>query len=115
MKKVILFALYLISSSALAYSECDLQVQNIYLHMEDTGAETVWVELWSPAGNAPIYKNNSNLQNGLSEAQLDRFYALALTAYSMGKKLKVRYPEDDLDCSQLSGARSDFIGVRIIG
>ena len=100
-----------LSQGVLAYSQCNFDVNYVYLGAADGGVDDIYITLIKPTGgNASIYKNNNNT---LSGKQIDRIYSAALTAFTAGKKLVVRYPEDNLDCSTLSGSRSDFIGVTL--
>jgi len=65
---------------------------------------------FSSDGGGTISKSTSQV----SEAQLARFFTMALTAQTTGKKLRVRYPEDNISCPPPSGNRNDFLGVWLL-
>ena len=112
MKKILVLILFaFLSNTAFAYTECTFnKVDYVFLKAANGGTDDVYIRLVKPTGDfAVIYKNN----NTLSQTQINRIYTAALTAFTAGKKLTVRYPEDNLDCSTLSAARNDFIGITI--
>lgn len=112
MRNILLTLCLLLSCQAFSYTECNFEnVSSIFLGTDDGGNELVYASLTTPTGGyISIHKNKSN---NLSAEHLGRIYAALLTAYSAGKEVQVRYPEDNLSCSTLTGGRSDFIGFRI--
>ena len=105
MKKVILLIstilILAIPISAFAYTECEVTVNKVWNSTE--GGDSIWV-CFNEGGC--VYKHGTQL----TEAQLSRFYAMALTAKTSGKTLIVRYPEDDLVCP-VTYSRNDILGM----
>ena len=102
--KRLLCVLYICTymSSSFAYTECKRPVKNIWSSMNS--AKSVWVT-FADNGSA-IYKNESQITSG----QMARFVSLAIAAQTTGKKLIVRYPDDNLACPPTE-SRNDFEGV----
>ncbi|WP_444891212.1 hypothetical protein [Microbulbifer sp. DLAB2-AA] len=113
MKKVLSAILLLASSNmAFSYSECIMDVDSVYVTSDDGGAEVIWIELSKSDGSSTaVYKD---LSSELSEDQKNRIYSMGLTAFTSGKRLKVRYPENGLNCDSLGAARKDFLGLRMV-
>ena len=94
--------IWIYMSSSFAYTECKRPVKNIWSSMNS--AQSVWVTF---AGNGgAIYKTESQVTSG----QMARCVSFAITAQTTGKKLFVRYPEDNLACPP-TVSRNDFEGV----
>jgi|GEM_PF-4195982 len=92
------------------YSECLRPVKKVWNQTKTNASpdqETVWIAFSD--GGSPVYKKREQI----SEGQMARFYAQALTAITSGKKLLVRYPENGLSCPPVGSARNDILGMWI--
>jgi len=98
--------LLIISSNSFAFSECVRDVKKIWSNFGSSTTVYVCFETGSC-----IYKDESNI----TEGQMARLMSMALTAKTTGKRLQVRYPEDDLVCPPSgASARNDFIGFWLV-
>lgn len=111
-RKPVFWLAVTLSSSAMAYTECTYQVESVFMDTQQGDAETVWVQLQVPGGNpnVAIYKDKNNA----SEVLRNRLYTMALTAFTAGKKLVVRFPENNAVCTTQLAPRADFLGVRLV-
>ena len=103
-KSILILALlfvFVVPSSIFAFTECGVTANKVYIQL--SGENQVWV-CFNEGGC--VYKTGTQL----TEAQLSSFYAMALTAKTTGKTLRVRYPEDDLVCPA-TGHRNDIRGM----
>lgn len=113
MRKAVFWLAVILSNSVMAYTECTYQVESVFIDTQQGDAETVWVQLQVPGGNpnVAIYKDKNNAP---SEALRNRIYTMALTAFTAGKKLVVRFPENNTGCTTQLTPRADFLGVRLV-
>ena len=96
-------AFLLSNSSAFAYTECVRTVSRVWITMDSA---TVWVAFNEGYGSVFLDGNSG------SNAARDRLYTMALTALTTNKKVIVRYPEDNADCSS-QPSRRDHLGMWI--
>jgi len=107
-----------ISGSSFAFSECVREVKNVFTDFQTvvkdgtgsitSGNEMVYICFTT---GSCIFKTIKQLTDG----QMARFFSMGLTAKTTGKKLQVRYPEDDVTCPPVSvSARSDVLGMWLV-
>ena len=107
MKYLLSVLLCTLSFQSFAYSECVREVKHVFNDFNSN--ETLWVNFTD--GGSAISKRGDQI----SEARMNRFFSMAITAKVSGKKLRVRYPEADLQCPPPSGpARNDVIGIWLV-
>ena len=97
-------AFLLSTSSAFAYTQCSRKVTEVWVSMD---GQSIWV-IFAQAGHGHVFQDATNP----STVAKDRFYTMALTALTTNKKVIVRYPEDNADCSS-QPVRNDILGMWI--
>jgi len=108
----VMFSMMLLvcSSNSFAFGECIRSVTNIWSDMQTRTNGNNAVYVCFETGSC-IFKYESQLSDG----QMARLVSMALTAKTTGKKLRVRYPEDEIICPPQSvGARNDFSGIWLV-
>lgn len=107
-KMMVILCLTLFASKlTFGFTDCDRPVKGVWSSMaNNTTSSQVWVA-FSDGGGA-ILKSESDVSAG----QMNRFMSLVLLAKTSRKKLRVRYPENDLSCPPPHAVhRDDFSGV----
>jgi len=105
---VVCLSLLTIPCNSFAFSECVREVKSVFSSL--SGSTSVWVCFITETPGNCIYKDESQLTDG----QMARFLSMALTAKTTGKRLQVRYPEDDLVCPPAGSSRNDFLGMWLV-
>lgn len=95
-------ALCLLSLRAAAFTDCLRSVENIFYNFD--GVVTVTFT----DGTVAVKKSEAQS----SPTAVSRLLAMAMTAQTTGRMLKIRFPEDAYDCKTAVGdARSDILGL----
>lgn len=93
------------SSNAYSFTECARPVKGVWINLTGTNINISFAD-----GGSSITKDEAQLTDG----QMARLLAVALTAQTTGKKLSIRYPEENVDCPPSAGnARNDVLGLWI--
>ncbi len=96
------------SNSAHAFTECSFTVERIW---RPFNVKEIYV-CFDPTGcifstyTAPLSAEDAEIRN--------HFLSMAMTAFTAGKKLRVRFPENGATCSPYTANRSDIDGVWLI-
>jgi len=102
---IMVLCMLIASSNAYSFTECMRPVKSIWIDLK-TGAN---VNITFSDGGSSIRKSESQL----TEGQMARFVSVALTAQTTGKKLTIRYPENEMSCPPTGSSRSDVTGFWI--
>ena len=106
LKLIAAMALSSLAGVSLAYTQCEKSPKNIWQDFNNSSAD-VWI-CFQPGNGGCIYKSlNSPNMDG---RRLNNFYAMGLAAVTTGRKLSVRYPEDNYNCAS-TASRGDITGA----
>ena len=106
-KKVILVSvLTFFSSFAYAYKECEVSLTQFYVG--DGGLLALNYTGSAGDGSAYIFQSNNNVEN----VDYKSYLALATTALTAGKKIKIRF--NDINTSCTSTANRDVRGMWLL-
>jgi len=107
MKYLLSVLLCTTSLQSFAFSECVREVNKVWSSLTEN--QSVYVTFSD--GGSSISKS----EKMITEGQMNRFFSMALAAKVSGKKLRVRYVEDDLQCPPPSGtSRNDALGIWLV-
>ncbi|GAB4193545.1 MAG: hypothetical protein Tsb002_24110 [Wenzhouxiangellaceae bacterium] len=103
MKKYLFFIMLSLPNMAPAFTECLVTPNKAWLNFNGT---SIWV-CFEEGGCI-----NKVVDSTFTNDIMDRLYSTALTAITRNSSIRVRYPEDNANCSQVTTlTRNDTQGI----